>query len=302
MLWIVFGVFIAGMLALDLGWSARHTREIKLKEALIRSSLWIGLALIFALIVNIWRGPEKSLEFLTGYIIEESLSVDNLFVFLVIFTFFQVPKRYEHNVLFWGILGAAVTRGIFIAAGVGLVQRFQWTLYGFGAILIWTGWRLMFEKEKEVRPEKNIILRVFHRFVPLTPGYEEGKFFVRRNNQNYATPLFVVLLVLESTDILFAVDSIPAILGITHDPFIVYTSNIFAILGLRSLFFALSGVMTLFHHLHYGLALILAFVGVKMLVHDLYKIPITYALLVILLILLLSILASLIWPKKTQKS
>ena len=302
MLWIVFGLIIVGMLALDLGWSARHTHEIKLKEALIRSALWIGLALIFALIVNLWKGPEKSLEFLTGYIIEESLSVDNLFVFLVIFAFFQVPKRYEHDVLFWGIIGAAVTRGIFIAAGVGLVQRFQWTLYGFGAILIWTGWRLMFEKEKKVRPEKNIILRVFHRFMPLIESYEEGKFFVRRNNQNYATPLFVVLLVLESTDILFAVDSIPAILGITHDPFIVYTSNILAILGLRSLFFALSGVMTLFHHLHYGLALILAFVGVKMLIHDHYKIPITYALLVILLILLLSILASLIWPKKTQKS
>lgn len=302
MLWIVFGVIIVGMLALDLGWSARHTHEIKLKEALIRCSIWIGLAMIFALIVNIWKGPEKSLEFLTGYVIEESLSVDNLFVFIVIFSHFRVPKRYEHEVLFWGIIGACVTRGIFIALGVELVHRFEWMLYLFGLILIATAWKLMFEKEKEVDPEKNLILRIFRRFMSVTRDYEGGKFFLRRNGVLYATPLFVVLIVVETTDVVFAVDSIPAILGITHDPFIVYTSNIFAILGLRSLFFALSGIMTLFHHLHYGLALILAFVGVKMLIHDFYKIPITYALLVILLILFLSIVASLIWPKKTEKA
>lgn len=296
--WLVFGVIIVGLLAIDLGISHRHLHEIKLKEALIRSAIWVSAALIFAVIVLIWKGSEKSLEFLTGYIIEESLSVDNLFVFLIIFSYFKVPKKYEHEILFWGIIGACITRGIFIVLGVELVHRFQWILYIFGVILLLTAVRLMFEKDKEVHPEKNILLRLFKRIMPVTPHCEEGKFFIRQGGKTYATSLFVVLLVVESTDVLFAVDSIPAILGITHDPFIVYTSNIFAILGLRSLFFALSGIMTLFHHLHHGLALILAFVGIKMLIHDIYKIPIAYALLAIAMILFLSILASLIWPKK----
>lgn len=298
LLWLIFGAMVVGALALDLGVSHRHTHEIKLKEALIRSAIWIGLALIFAVIVTIWKGHEKSLEFLTGYIVEESLSVDNLFVFLIIFSYFKVPKRYEHEVLFWGIIGACITRGIFIALGVELVHRFQWILYFFGGFLILTAVKLFFEKGKEVHPEKNMILRLFKRVMPVTPGYEEGKFFVRKSGALWATPLFIVLLVVESTDVVFAVDSIPAILGVTHDPFIIYTSNIFAILGLRSLFFALSGVVTLFHHLHYGLALILAFVGVKMLIHDFYQIPIVYALLVIAMILFLSVAASLIWPQK----
>ncbi len=298
MLWIIFGIVIVGMLALDLRTTHGHVHEIKLKEALVRSAIWISAALVFAVVILIWKGNEKSLEFLTGYIIEESLSVDNLFVFLVIFSFFKVPKKYEHEILFWGIIGAAVTRGIFIVLGVELVHRFEWVLYLFGVILLLTAGRLLFEKDKEIVPEKNIILRLFRRIMPIVNSYEDGKFFVRQEGKTYATLLFVVLLVVESTDILFAVDSIPAILGITHDPFIVYTSNIFAILGLRSLFFALSGIMTLFHHLHYGLALILAFVGIKMLIHDIYKIPITHALLTIAIILFLSILASLIWPKK----
>ena len=301
MLWIIFGVFVLGMLALDLGLH-RKSHVIKVKEALLWSAIWIGMGLLFGLIVYFWLGSQKALEYLTAYLIEESLSVDNLFVFLVIFSYFRVPRQHEHDILFWGIIGAWVTRGIFIVMGVTLIHQFHWILYLFGVLLIWTATNLAFEKEKEVRPEKNPVLKIFRKLMPVTLEYEGSKFFVKQPSKLFATPLFVVLLVIESTDIVFALDSIPAVLSISHDPFIVYTSNIFAILGLRSLFFALSGIMKLFHHLHYGLAFILAFVGVKMLIGDYYKIPIGAALGVITVTLILSVIASLVWPVKKEEA
>lgn len=290
------------MLVIDLGFFHRQSHEVKLKEALAWSSVWITLALSFSFLVYFRMGSEKALEFLTGYVIEESLSVDNLFVFLVIFSYFQVPGRYQHKVLFWGILGVLIMRGIFITAGVALIQRFHFVLYLFGVILILTAVKLALEKDKEMHPEKNFVLKLFRRLMPVTKDYEGGRFFIRREGRIMATPLFVVLLVVESTDVIFAVDSVPAVLGITHDPFIVYTSNVFAILGLRSLYFALAGIMSLFHHLHYGLAFILAFVGAKMLLADIYKIPVAVALGVVALVLALSVLASLLWPEKADKA
>ena len=301
-MWLVFGILILAMLVIDLGIFHRKSHVVQLREALSWSGVWISLALFFALLVRVWMGPEKALEFLTGYIIEESLSVDNLFVFLVIFSYFRVPRQYEHKVLFWGIIGVLVMRGIFITVGVALIHRFHWILYLFGAVLIWTAVRLAFEKEKEVHPEKNPVLKLFRRLMPVTEGYGEGKFVVKRDGRIFATPLLVVLLAVESTDVVFAIDSVPAVLAITHDPFIVYTSNVFAILGLRSIFFALSGVMGLFHHLHYGLAFILAFVGAKMLLADIYKIPVGFALGVVAVTLTLSIVASVIWPEKTKEA
>lgn len=302
MLWIVFGVLIVGMLFLDLGVVNRTARVIRLREAALWSAGWIVLALAFGGLVYFWKGSEKALEFLTGYVIEESLSVDNLFVFLVLFSYFQVPRRYEHKVLFWGILGVLVTRGLFITAGVMLIQLFHWILYLFGIILIVTAVKLAREKDEKIEPEKNPALRLFRRVIPMTEGYEGSNFFVKKTGRIFATPLFFVLVVIESTDIVFAFDSVPAILGVTHDPFIVYTSNIFAILGLRSIFFLLAGIMGFFHHLHYGLALVLGFVGVKMLLADVCPIPVGIALAVIGIILLLSILTSLIWPRKAENA
>lgn len=300
MLWIIFGLLVLAMLVLDLGVFHRRAHVVQLKEALWWSLAWISLALIFSLLVFFWKGSEKALEFLTGYVVEESLSVDNLFVFLVLFSYFRVPRQYEHKVLFWGILGVLVMRGIFILAGVALIHRFHWLLYFFGILLIGTAVKLAFEKDKEIHPEKNPILKLFRKLMPVTEGYENSKFFVRKEGRLFATPLLVVLLVVESTDVIFAVDSVPAVLGITQDPFIVYTSNIFAILGLRSIYFALAGIMSLFHHLHYGLAFILGFVGAKMLLAEIYKIPVGYALAVIVVVLALSIFASLIWPRQTE--
>lgn len=299
MLWAIFAAAVVVMLVLDLGVFNREAHVVRFKEAAVWSSVWIFLALGFSGLVHYWMGPEKALEFLTGYVIEESLSVDNLFVFLVIFNYFRVPRQYEHKILFWGIVGVLITRGIFITAGVSLIHRFHWILYVFGAVLIWTAVKLAFEKDKEVHPEKNPVLKLFRRVMPVTSDYEGSRFVIKRNGGLVATPLLIVLLVIESTDIVFAVDSVPAVLGITHDPFIVYTSNVFAILGLRSLFFMLSGVMNLFHHLHYGLAFILAFVGVKMLIAEFFKIPVGAALAVIGFTLGLSVLASIIWPKKS---
>ena len=298
MLWIIFGVVILTMLILDLGVINRQAHVVKLKEAALWSSAWIALALGFSGLVAFRLGSEKAFEFLTGYVIEESLSVDNLFVFLVIFSYFRVPREYEHKVLFWGIVGVLITRGIFVTAGVALVHQFYWALYVFGLILIATAIKLVTQREKEVKPEKNPIVRLFRKLMPVTEAYEGSKFMVKRNGRITATPLLVVLIMIESTDILFAVDSVPAVLGITHDPFIVYTSNIFAILGLRSLFFLLSGIMGLFYHLRYGLALILGFVGVKLLIADFYKIPVGMALGVVAFLLTISIAASLIWPKE----
>ena len=294
--WIIFGVFIFAMLALDLGVFNRKVHVIKMKEAMLWTSFWITLACLFGAGVYYFYGHSKALEFFTAYLIEYSLSIDNLFVFLLIFRFFNVPPAYEHKALFWGILLALITRGVFIFAGVALINRFHWIMYIFGAFLIYTGIKLALNKETEVHPEKNIAIKMLRYFVPVTKEFQEAKFFIIKNGKRFATPMLAVLLALETTDILFAVDSIPAVLAISTDPFIVYTSNVFAILGLRSLFFAISGLMKLFHLLHYGLAAILSFVGVKMLIVDFFHVPITISLMVISSILILSVVASIIWP------
>jgi len=299
--WVFFNAFVLGMLALDLGVFHRRPREMKVGEALGWSAMWITLALSFNLGLYVWLGPRPALEFLTGYLIEKSLSVDNLFVFLLLFSYFRVDGQYQHEVLFWGIIGALVMRALFIALGVTLIHRFAWIIYVFGAVLIYSGIRMAFEKKKQIRPEKNPVLKLFRRLMPVTEDYEGGNFFVRRERRRFATPLLTVLLLVETTDLIFATDSIPAVLAITTDPFIVYTSNVFAILGLRALYFALAGAMDRFHHLHYGLALILAFVGTKMILTawDI-RIPTHIALFVIVTILALSVVASLIWPKASE--
>jgi len=292
--WIGFALFVLTMLALDLGVFHRRSHEVRLREALGWTGMWIGLALAFNVGVWHWRGAEAGLQFLTGYMVELSLSVDNLFVFLLIFSYFKVPAQYQHKVLFWGILGALVMRAVFVAAGVTLMQKFHWIVYFFGALLVVSGFKVAFQKNKEVNPEKNPVVRLFRRFVPMTPDYHDGRFVVRQDKLWLATPLCVVLLMLETTDLVFAVDSVPAVLAITTDPFIVYTSNVFAILGLRSMFFALAGVMKLFRHLHYGLAAVLVFVGAKMLVSSFYKLPTMISLLVIVGLLAVSVIASLL--------
>ncbi|RPJ10116.1 MAG: TerC family protein, partial [Deltaproteobacteria bacterium] len=239
--------------------------------------------------------------FLTGYLIEKSLSVDNIFVFLLIFSYFRVPPIHHHKVLFYGILGALIMRAMFIAMGITLVEKFHWIIYVFGAFLILTGIKMALEKDKEIHPERNPVLRLFRRLMPVTEEYEGSKFFVRRQGRRLMTPLFVVLLVIETTDVIFATDSIPAILAITVDPFIVYTSNVFAILGLRALYFALAGIMEMFHYLHYGLSAVLIFVGIKMLISDIYKVPIHIALGGIAGILLISVIASVVRPPRERK-
>ena len=301
-LWTLFGVFIVVMLALDLGVFHRRSHEVGFREACVWSIVWIGLALAYMGLIW-WLHPAghvKAMEFLTGYVIEESLSVDNLFVFLLIFAYFRVPKEYQHNCLFWGILGAMVMRAVFIVAGVALIQRFEWVLYIFGAILVYSGIKMGAEQDKEIEPEKNPVLKLFRRCLPVTPDYVGKKFFTRINGGLWATPLLVVLVVIETTDVVFAVDSIPAVLGITHDPFIVYTSNIFAIMGLRAMFFALAGVMNMFHHLHYGLCAILVFIGTKMLASHWLHIPIGWALGIVVAILAGSIAASVLWPPREK--
>jgi tellurite resistance protein TerC len=292
-------LFVVVMLALDLGVFNRHAHTVTFREAVIWSAMWIGLALSFAVVLYFWQGRTVSLEFATGYLIELSLSVDNLFVFLVIFRFFRVPSELQHRVLFWGILGALITRGFFIVAGVGLIRRFDWIIYIFGALLVWSGIKLMHQGDAEIDPEKNLILKVFRKWMPVTDDYVENKFWVRQPDL-HATPLVVVLLVVETTDILFAVDSIPAVLAITLNTFIVYTSNVFAIVGLRSMYFALAGVMDYFDYLHYGLSAVLIFIGTKMLLSHYYKIPTHIALGTVIGVLAISVAASLIFPKKKQ--
>ncbi|HEY3378006.1 MAG TPA: TerC family protein [Armatimonadota bacterium] len=293
-LWVGFNAFVLVMLALDLGIFNRQDHVITFKEALRRSALWIGLALAFAGIVYAWRGSEIGLQFLTGYLIEESLSVDNLFVMLLIFAFFRVPATYQHKVLFWGILGALLLRAIFIVTGVALIEKFHWMIYLFGALLIFTGIKMALEKDKKIHPEHNPVLQLFRRLMPVTQDYVGSNFFVLRDGKRWATPLLVVLVLIETTDVIFAVDSVPAILSVSRDPFIVYTSNVFAILGLRSLYFALAGMMHRFHYLSYGLAVILLFVGGKMLLTDVVKVPIAVALCVVMGVLLIAIVASLL--------
>jgi tellurite resistance protein TerC len=295
--WILFNVFVIVMLALDLGVFNRRVHTVSFREALAWSAMWVGLATVFAVIVYFWHGRTESLEFATGYVIELSLSIDNLFVFLVIFRYFRVPSELQHRVLFWGILGALITRGIFILAGVSLIRRFEWLTYVFGALLVYSGIKLLSQGDKEIHPEKNPLLKVFRRLVPVTDNYEGEKFWVRRPGL-YATPLVVVLLVVETTDILFAVDSIPAILAITLNAFIVYTSNVFAILGLRSMYFAVAGMMDLFEYLHYGLSLVLVLIGAKMLVSHYYTVPTHLALATVAGVIAISVVASVVWPRK----
>jgi len=295
--WILFNVFVVLMLVLDLGVLHRRAHAVKFREAIAWSIVWIALAGAFAAVVYFWHGRTPMLEFVTGYVVELSLSVDNLFVFLLIFRYFRVPAHLQHRVLFWGILGALIMRGLFILLGVSLIRRFHFIIYVFGAFLVYTGVKLFREKDKEIHPEQNPVLRLFRRWVPVTPDYVGGKFFVRKPGL-YATPLLIVLLVVETTDVLFATDSVPAILAITLDAFIVYTSNVFAILGLRSMYFALAGLMEKFRYLHYGLALILTFIGVKMLISGYYPIGTEIALGVVGMTLATSVLASLFIPAK----
>ena len=299
-MWVLFAVVILGLLALDLGIFHRKSHTVKMREALTWSGVWIALALIFNGFIYYTRGPVPAMEFLTGYLVEEALSVDNLFVFLMVFSFFRVPAEYQHKILFWGIIGALFMRAAFILAGITLIQQFHWVIYIFGAFLIITGIKMLTNDDDEINPERNPVLRLFRRFMPVTDNYDRDNFFVRKDGRLFATPLFIVLLMVETTDVIFAVDSIPAILGITTDPFIVYTSNVFAIMGLRSIYFALAGLMQIFHYLKYGLCAILVFVGTKMLISEIYKIPVVVALGTIIGVLLISILASVIWPRNEE--
>ena len=295
-LWGLFAGLVLGTLFIDLLKFSKSPHVMSFREASAWCGIWVGLASSFGAAVFFLEGSVKGLEFVTGYVIEWSLSVDNLFVFIVIFRYFAVPPAFQHRVLFWGIMGAIVLRGIFIAAGVGLLTYFHWTIYVFGAFLVYTGVKLLRAGEVEVEPQKNPVLRFFTRFIPIETGYDKQNFFVRRNGRLMGTALVPVLIVIETTDVMFAVDSVPAILAITRDPFIVYTSNIFAILGLRALYFLLAGVMGMFRYLKIGLCFVLSFVGVKMLISDFYKIPITVSLGVVAGILAASIVASLVFP------
>jgi len=291
------------MLALDLGVFHKKAHRIPVKEAVIWTIFWISMAMIFNLIIFFKFGSVKALEFLTGYVVEYSLSIDNIFVIILIFTSFGVKSEYQHKVLFWGIMGALIMRGIFIFAGVALITRFHWVVIVFGGFLVFTGIRMLFAKETEIEPEKNSIVRFFRKFFPVAKSYHGQKLFIREDGKFRATPLFIVLLIIESSDLIFAVDSIPAILAISQDRLIVYTSNIFAILGLRSLYFAISGVMGLFRYLKTGLAFVLTFVGVKMLLEYFhFEIPILLSLLVIISILVFSILASVFIKAKTSEN
>lgn len=299
--WILFNVFVLAMLILDLGVFHRKSHVISIREAMIWSLVWISLAMVFNLIIYYWQGKQQALEFFTGYLVEKALSVDNIFVFIMVFSFFQIPPLYQHKVLFWGILGALVMRILFIFAGVALIEKFHFMIYVFGLLLLYTGYKMFQHDSLKINPEKNLVIRFFRRLMPVTPDLHDNKFFVKLNGKTSATPLFLVLILIESTDLIFAVDSIPAILAITQDQFIVYTSNVFAILGLRSLYFALAGIVHRFWLLSYGLAVVLLFVGAKMLLVDLYKIPITWSLLFIAVTITLSVVLSLRINKPVTK-
>jgi tellurite resistance protein TerC len=301
-LWGGFAAFVITVLTLDLGVFHRKAHAVSLREAAAWTVVWVSLAMIFNAGIWYWLGPTKALEFTTGYLIEEALSVDNIFVFLVLFTFFRVPAEHQHRVLFWGILGAVVMRAIFILAGAALLARFHWIIYVFGVVLVVTGLKLLLQREADVDPEKNVVLRLFRRLVPTVPDYHGQRFFVRRNGRRYATPLLAVLVAVETTDLIFAVDSIPAVFAVTRDPFIVYTSNIFAILGLRAMYFLLAGVMDRFAYLKPGLALVLIFVGVKMTITEFYKIPIGASLGVVAGILGTSIVTSVVVTGRQQRA
>jgi tellurite resistance protein TerC len=310
--WIGFNVFVLAMLALDLGVFHRHTHAVSVKEALTWSVVWIAISLTFnGLLWLYWdriapnsalSNSEAAVAFLTGYLIEKALSIDNIFVFVLIFTYFSVPAIYQHRVLFWGILGALLLRGTMIALGAALIEEFHWIIYVFGAFLIFTGIRMALQRDDAaIDPEKNPLVRVFRKFMPITEHYEGDKFFIRRAGALLATPLLLVLLIVETTDLIFAVDSIPAIFAVTQDPFIVYTSNVFAILGLRSLYFVLAGVIHKFHYLKLGLSVVLVFVGAKMLLTDTpYKIPTLLSLGVVAAIITIAVIASLVRARRLE--
>ena len=294
LIWVVFNVFVLILLMLDLGVFHKGNHVISIKESLVWSGVWILVALVFNVGLFFWSGYEPALEFFTCYVVERSLSVDNIFVFLLIFSYFRVNPKYQYKILFWGILGALVMRAIFIVAGVALIAKFHFMIYIFGLLLVYMGIKIAFEKDKEIHPEKNLVLNLFKKLFPFTHDYSDGKFVIKENGRYLATPLLLVLLVVETTDVIFAVDSIPAALAISNSSFIIYTANVFAILGLRALYFAVAGCMNMFCYLHYGLSAVLVFVGVKMLLADVYKIPIFPALIVVLLLLAVSIVTSIL--------
>jgi tellurite resistance protein TerC len=299
LLWIGFIVFVLAMLAIDLGVFHRKAHVVSLKEAAAWSAVWVALAIVFNVAVYFWFGSERALEFTTGYLIEKALAVDNIFVFVIIFTTFAIPSIYQHRILFWGVLGALVMRAIFIVLGGAFLQRFHWAIYVFGAILAITGIKLLLQRNQKFQPERNPIVRAFQKLMPVTQELDGDRFTVIRNGKRFATPLLLALVAVEVTDLIFAIDSIPAIFAVTNDPFIVFTSNIFAILGLRSLYFLLAGIIDKFAYLKVGLSLVLVFVGAKMLLMGVYKLPIVASLVVIAGILGASILASLLWPPAT---
>ena len=299
-LWIGFNVFVLLMLVLDLGVFHRKSKVITVKDALTWTAVWILLAFLFNVFVYYQLGEEKAFEFFTGYLIEKSLSVDNIFVIILIFSFFNVPAAYQHKVLFWGILGALVMRVCFILAGVELIHKFHWLIYIFGGFLIFTGIRIITQGDLKLNPEKNPVVKFVRKIFRVTPDFEGDKFFIKRDNILWATPLFVVVVLIEATDLIFAVDSIPAILAVSEDSFIVYTSNVFAILGLRSLYFALAGMEKYFTHLKYGLSAILIFVGAKMCIADFYKVPIEISLAFIILTLATAVLTSMVMQRRDR--
>ncbi len=298
--WILFLLFLITMLSIDLGIFNKKSHTIGYKEALLFSAVWISLALIFNFGVFSYMGNQKGMEFLTGYLLEYSLSVDNIFIFVLLFSFFNVPKRYHHKVLFWGIVGAIIMRAVLIVLGTALVSQFHWILYLFGIFLVITGIKMFFSKDDVIEPDKNPVVKLFRKYFPVKDSYVKDKFFVIENAKKYATPLFIVLIIIETTDLVFAFDSIPAILSITQDPFIVFTSNAFAILGLRSLYFALANLMDKFKYLKYGLAIVLFFIGIKMLIADIYHISITLSLIVVASLIFISVIISLINSKNTK--
>jgi tellurite resistance protein TerC len=295
--WVLFNAFVLGMLALDLGVFHRRAHIVRAREAAVWTTVWVGLALLFCGGLYLFKGTDTALTFLAGYLIEQSLSVDNIFVIVMIFSYFSVPREYQHRVLFWGILGALVMRGTFIGLGTLLLSRFQWVIYVFGALLIVTGLRMATQRDEEFDAERNPVYRLARRALPFTDRYDGQHFMAEDAGRRVATPLLLVLILVEFTDLIFAIDSIPAIFGVTRDPFLVYTSNVFAILGLRSLFFLLAGIVHRFHVLKYGLAVILTFVGVKMVIADWYKIPIVVSLAVILAVLAISVVCSFLFPR-----
>lgn len=298
LVWVAFNIFVLGILALDLGVFHKKSHTVGFKESIIWSLVWIALAMCFAGVIFYWRGQEDTMLFLTGYVIEKSLSVDNLFVFLLIFSFFKIPNQYQHKILFYGIVGALVMRAFFIWAGIAVLEKFHWVIYIFGALLIVSGIKMLIPEKGDVNLGDKWIIKLTKKILPTTHDFHDDNFFVKIGGRWFVTPLFITLIFVEFSDLVFAVDSIPAIIGITNDPFLVFTSNVFAILGLRSLYFALKGFADIFHYLKYGLSLILMFIGVKLLISGIYHMPVSATMAVIFGILLISVLASILTRKK----